>query len=385
LTDFPGNVIHDLIRMSTGNPQQFDPTERLLSLDVLRGFDMFWIVFGEVFVWSMVDHTDWNIFELIESQLEHPEWHGFTFYDLVFPLFMFIAGVSFPFSLAKRLERGESISSLHWHIIWRGVLLVLLGSIRKHNGILTFDFEKLIFPSVLGRIGLGCMFGSLIALHTRWRGQLAWAVGILAGYWAAMELIPIPEFGAGDHAPGHTLACYVDSYLFPGQRDGGRCHSEGLLSTFPAIVNVIAGILTGQWLIRGDRTGYQKTAGMALLGVVALGIGMCWDIVFPVNKTLWTSSFVMVTVGCSLLLLALFYLVIDVWKFRRGMLPLIVIGVNPLLIYMADGLIDFDGIADVVFGHRLYRVHPVVAECSGLALAWFGLYVLYRKRIFWRV
>lgn len=371
--------------MTSGEPLPRDRSERLLSLDVLRGFDMFWIVFGEVFVWSMVDHTDWKIFELIESELEHPRWNGFTFYDLVFPLFMFMAGVSFPFSMGKRFERGESFGSLHRHIIWRGALLVLLGSLRSSKGILLFDPDKMLYTSVLGRIGLGYMFGSLIALHTRWRGQLTWALGILLAYWAAMKLIPVPWFGAGDLAPDHTLACYVDRMILPGHVDRSHCSSEGILSTFPSIVNVLAGVLAGQWLMRTDRSGYQKAAGMFAVGALAWAIGKGWDTVFPINKTLWTSSFVMVTVGWSLMLLAVFYLVIDVWKFRRGLLPLVVIGVNPLLIYMADGLIDFYGISAVIFGEKLNRVHPVVADCSGLALAWVGLYVLYRNKIFWRV
>lgn len=356
-----------------------------MSLDVLRGFDMFWIVFGEVVVWSLADHTDWKFIPLIEAELEHPRWNGFTFYDLIFPLFMFIAGVSFPFSLAKRLDRGESMASLHWHIVSRGLLLVLLGCIRNGNGLLLFDFEEMSYPSVLGRIGLGYMFGALLALHTTWRGQLVWAVGILLGYWAALKLIPVPKFGAGDLTPGHTLNCYVDKMLLPGSGYHGRCNPEGILSTFPSIVNVLAGILAGQWLMRADRTGNQKAVGMLCVGALAWGVGKAWDFNFPINKNLWTSSFVLVTVGWSLLLLALFYLVIDVWKFRRGWLPLIVIGLNPLLIYMLDGFIDFHGIAEVVFGDRLEYVHPVVADCAGLPLAWLLLYILYRNKIFWRV
>ncbi|MEO2048647.1 MAG: DUF5009 domain-containing protein [Pirellulales bacterium] len=371
--------------MPESKPQSTFSSERLLSLDVLRGFDMFWITFGEVAIWSLAEHTNWKVFSLIEAELEHPSWHGFTFYDLIFPLFMFLAGVSFPFSLAKRLECGESMASIHWHIVRRGLLLVLLGLIRKNNGLLLFDFEELSYPSVLGRIGLGYMFGSLIALHTKLRGQIAWAIGILLGYWAALKLIPVPEFGANDLTPGHTLACYIDKILLPGSGYRGQCNSEGILSTIPSIVNVLAGIMSGQWLLRTDRTGYQKTTGMLCVGILAWGIGKVWDLTFPINKTLWTSSFVMVTVGWSLLLLALFYLVIDVWKLRKGWLPLIVIGVNPLLIYMADGLIDFYGISEVIFGDRLARVHPVVADCSGLFLAWALLSVLYRNKIFWRV
>ena len=157
------------------------------------------------------------------------------------------------------------------------------------------------------------------------------------------------------------------------------------MSTFPSIVNVLAGVMTGQWLRRKDKTGYQKVGAMLLAGILAWGIGKGWNVVFPINKSLWTSSFLMVTVGWSLMLLALFYLVIDVWKVRGGMLPLVVIGVNPLAIYMADRFIDFHGIAEVVFGDVLQHVHPVVADCSGFAIAWPILYIMYRNKIFWRV
>jgi predicted acyltransferase len=371
--------------MNSGEHQQLVPSERLLSLDVLRGFDMFWIVFGEVLVWSLSAHTDWKFLEVVNAELKHPAWHGFAFYDLIFPLFMFIAGVSFPLSLAKRLERGESMASIHWHIFTRTAILILLGTILSDKGLLMFEFSEMSYTSVLGRIGLGYMFGSLIALHTTWRGQLAWAIGILLGYWAALKFIPVPDFGAGDLTPGHTLNCYIDRMWLPGRGARFRCNSEGILSTIPSAVNVLAGILAGQWLMRGDKTGYQKAIGMGIVGAIAWGLGKAWDYDFPINKNLWTSSFVMVTIGWSLMLLALFYLVIDVWKFRRGLLPLIVIGVNPLLIYMADGIIDFDGIAEVVFGQNLTMVHPVVAECVGLVIAWYGLYILYRKKIFWRI
>jgi predicted acyltransferase len=162
------------------------PSGRLLSLDVLRGFDMFWIVFGEVVVWSLAEHTGWAICVRISAELTHPAWHGFTFYDLIFPLFLFIAGVSFPYSMASRLQRGQSMASLHWHVIQRGLILFVLGLLRKQHGLLALDFANMNYPSVLGRIGIAYVMGALIAMHTTWRGRVGWALALLLGYWAAI-------------------------------------------------------------------------------------------------------------------------------------------------------------------------------------------------------
>jgi predicted acyltransferase len=164
---------------------------RLMSLDALRGFDMFWIIGGEGLVAVLAAHTGWQIFHAMEEQLQHPDWNGFRAYDLIFPLFMFIAGVAMPFSLSKRLERGDGKLRLHAHVIRRGLLLVLLGMI--YNGMLLFDFENLRYPSVLGRIGLGYMFAGLIFLNTSVRAQVVCVAALLLGYWAALMYIPCPN------------------------------------------------------------------------------------------------------------------------------------------------------------------------------------------------
>ncbi len=365
-------------------PQVELSSERLLSLDVLRGFDMFWIVGGAQLVSSLAKDTGWRWLDRVTAELEHPEWHGFTLYDLIFPLFMFIAGVSFAFSLSKRRERGDSETDLHWHVVRRGLFLVLLGVVYN-NGLFVADFSDHRFGSVLGRIGLGTMFGGLIAMHASWRGLISWSVGILLGYWAILKLVPIPEFGAGDLAPGHTVVGYVDRLLMPGHLYQVVRDPEGLLSTLPSIVNVLAGVMTGLWLQKSGKAKSRTAGMMALAGMAALWVGKGWDFVLPVNKNLWTSSFVLVTVGWSLLLLAFFYLVVDVWKLRKWTLPLVVIGANPLAIYMAVRFIDFQAIAELVLGDAASRLHPTLVGSAGFGLAWLILYLMYRNRIFWRV
>lgn len=360
--------------------------ERLTSLDALRGFDMFWIIGGESVAHAAAKLTGWGGLVWLSGQLHHPEWHGFAFYDLIFPLFLFMAGVSMPFSFDKRLGRGDTWQELHRHVVVRGLLLVLLGLI--YGGLLKFEWETMRYPSVLGRIGLAYLFAGLIVLHTQLRGRLIWIVGLLVGYWAALKFIPVPGFGAGDLAPGHTLTDYIDRTLIPGRLYQGDRDPEGLLGTVPAIATALAGAITGQLLKNPRTTGYVKTAAMAVAGLACLGLAWLWNLDFPINKNLWSSSFVLHCAGWSLLFLALFYLVIDVWRLRWWTLPLVVIGSNSILIYMAQGVIDFGHTTHFFFDGLLGYAGQYKALLLAIALLtvkWFFLYLMYRKRIFLRV
>jgi predicted acyltransferase len=370
----------------TGRDTSVRGGERLISLDALRGFDMFWIMGGEAIVHAGAALTGWAALTWFSGQLEHPEWHGFAIYDLIFPLFLFIAGVAMPLSFEKRLARGDSKAQLYRHVIVRGLLLVLLGMI--FNGLLKFDWANMRYPSVLGRIGLAYLFAGLIVLNTGVRGQLVWIVGLLVGYWAAMKFIPVPGFGAGDLSPGHTLADYIDRLLIPGRLYRGDRDPEGLLSTVPAIGTALMGAITGQLLSSPRRSGYFKTAAMVLAGLICLGIALLWNLNFPINKNLWTSSFALYCAGWSLLLLAVFYLVIDVWKFRAWTLPFVVIGANSIFIYMAPVFIDFEYTTRSIFGGLLKNTASYQALLLATAVVlvkWLLLYLMYRKRIFLKV
>jgi predicted acyltransferase len=360
--------------------------ERLISLDALRGFDMFWIIGGERIVHAASELADWKWLTWLSGQLGHPEWHGFALYDLIFPLFLFIAGVAMPFSFEKRFLRGDSKQSLYRHVIIRGLLLVFLGMI--YNGLLKFDWATMRYPSVLGRIGLAYMFAGLIVLNTNRRGQIAWIVGLLVGYWAALKFVPVPDFGAGDLSPGHTLTDYLDRLLIPGRLHRGDRDPEGLLATIPAIATALGGALTGQ-LLKSDRhSGYFKTSVMVVAGLVCLGLAQLWNLNFPINKNLWTSSFVLHCAGLSLLLLSAFYLVIDVWRFRSWTLLFVVIGSNSILIYMAQRFVDFEYTTRFFFEGLLRNTGAYQAVLWAIAVVtvkWLFLYLLYRKRIFLRV
>jgi predicted acyltransferase len=368
--------------------------DRLVSLDALRGFDMFWIIGGVPILNEAAKLSGWPCLNWLSGQMHHTDWDGFTLYDLIFPLFLFIAGVAMPLAFEKRLERGENKVTLCQHVIMRGLLLVLLGMI--YNGLLKFDWPYSRVPSVLGRIGLAYLFAGLIVLSAGVRGQVAWTVALLGGYWAAMKFVPVPGFGPGDLAPGHNLADYIDSRVIPGMllHNNPSRDPEGLLSTVPAIGTALLGALTGQILKSKRYGGYSKTLAMIVAALACLGLALLWNRDFPINKNIWSSSFVLYCAGCSLLFLAFFYLVVDVWRLRTWTLPLVVIGSNSILIYMAHKFIKFDYASDFFFGGLLKHVgdyqylaayQPLLLAISVLIVKWLMLYFFYRKRIFLRV
>ncbi len=361
---------------------------RLASLDALRGFDMLWIVGGDVLVQALAKAFPGPFFGALDGQMRHVPWSGFHFYDLIFPLFLFLAGVTIPFSLVRRREAGEPLRCLYGKIAMRTGLLVLFGCV--YNGLLAFDFQQMRYASVLGHIGIAWGLAAVLALHVRPRGMLLWTGGLLLAYWAAMTLVPVPGYGAGVLTPEGNLAAWVDRHLLPGHLYGGVFDPEGLLCKIPAAALALLGVLAGEWL-RAPRpaSGNQKTAGLAGAGAVALGLGALWGVWFPVNKALWTSSFVLVAGGLSLLLLALFYWVIDVRGFRRWSFPFAVIGMNAIAIYLGAEIVDFGHTAEYVFGGAAglagERLQPVLLAAGVLLVEWTVLYFLYRKKVFLKV
>ena len=365
------------------------PAPRLASLDALRGFDMFWIVGGGTLATALSGYVAWPWLDWVVEHLEHKKWDGFAYYDLIFPLFLFIAGVAMPFSLTRRLEDGERKRRLYVRVFRRAALLVLLGFI--YNGLLRFDWETMRYPSVLGRIGLAYLFAALIVLRFGVISQFIWLVVILLGYWAAMTLIPVPGHGAGVLTMEGSLAGYVDRAVLPGRLYKEVHDPEGLLSTIPAIGTALLGALAGA-LLRARRPGpILTTIILAAAGWACLEIGELWNLTFPINKNLWTSSFALVAGGRSLLLLAGFYFVIDVCRLEFLVFPFIVIGMNPITIYLcAHGLIDFQHTTQALFGGALEHyaqepLRPVLWALSVLLVEWLFLFFLYRKKVFLRV
>jgi len=359
------------------------PRGRVVSIDALRGFDMFWIIGGGGLFAGLFTWLDNPVFRVLENQLHHSRWNGFTFEDLIFPLFLFIVGLSMPFSLTKRLDRGDSRRDLYVHIVKRTVILFVLGLI--YSGILDFNFERMRYAGVLQRISLCYFFTALIVMNTRVRGQAIWAGLILIFYWAAMKLIPVPDFGAGVLTPEGNLAGYIDRLFLPGRFCCYRFgDNEGILSTIPAVSTTLLGVLSGHWL-RSSPDMNRKVLGLTAAGAASLAAALLWHLFFPINKLVWSSSYVLFAGGWSVLLLALFYWIIDVRKYRKWAFPFVIIGLNPITIYVTQGVFDFGSIATIFvhgFIDHMGDFRPVFWSACVLAVKWLFLYFLYRQKIF---
>ena len=384
--------------VTTNIPQK---SQRLVSLDALRGFDMFWIMSGEGIVHALAKATNWPFFVWLSGQLHHTVWNGITFYDMIFPLFLFIAGVSTPYSLQKKIQQAgvDHAKDLPWAakkniyltMLKRTLILLLLGMVV--NGLLKFNgYPNIRFASVLGRIGLAWFFAGLIYLNFSTRGQAVWFAGLLLGYWAAMMLIPVPGYGAGVLTMDGSLESYIDRLLLPGRLHDKIHDPEGVLSTIPAIGTALLGVFTGSFLQSGRPrlSMLQKSGIMAVAGLLLIGLGSLWNITFPINKRLWTSSFVLYVGGFSLLFLTVFYILVDVWGFKKWAQPFVWIGSNSILIYLcAEGLVNFGHTANALFGGIINQTpivwQPVWQAASVTAIQLILLYWLYRKKIFFKI
>jgi predicted acyltransferase len=319
-------------------------------------------------------------------QVDHAEWEGFHFYDLIFPLFLFIVGVVIPFSLSRYTTSGASKAQAYRRITKRAIVLILLGFV--YWGILQFNFSSFRWPGVLQRIGICYFFASVAVLHLRIRGQAILLAGLLLLYWAILLFIPAPGRTAGDLTMEGNLAGYIDRQLIPGTY---CCYhygdNEGLLSTIPALGTALLGVLTGHWL-RSGKSRENILLGLLGGGAGCLIIGYLWWPVFPVIKNIWTSSYVMIAGGWSLLLLAAFYYIIELKQWKKWAFFFIVIGMNPITIYMMSTFVSFGAMGEFFLGgvaKLLPGLHDVVITIGTIACEWLVLYYFYKKGTFLRV
>ena len=360
---------------------------RIHSLDALRGFDMFWIMGGGSLFIGLGSLTKWSVFQWWAGQLEHVPWNGFHFYDMIFPLFLFIAGISFPFSLAKRTAMKDSRRSIYTYVIKRGVILVILGIF--YNEGLRFNFDTMRYSSVLGRIGLAWMFAALIYMNTKLSFRIVWFWTLLIGYWLLLLLFPAHDLGSIDpFSQEGNLSGFIDRLILPGRLSFGNYEPQGLFSTIPAIGIPLLGMFTGEFLMSNylkDNL-LRKVFYLALSGIAFIFIAAIWDGFFPINKNLWSSSFICLTCGISLLLFSCFYLVIDVWHFKKWAFFFVVIGMNPITIYLACKIIKFDSASKFFFGgliNLLPNTWTSFIDGIGITtIGWIFLYILYKKKIF---
>jgi predicted acyltransferase len=373
------------------NNSQLDTT-RLVSLDVFRGISIAGMVLvNNPGTWS---HIYWP--------LEHAAWHGWTPTDLIFPFFLFIVGVAVPLAFARRIEQGTARRKLYLQIIKRTVIIFLLGEFLA--GFPYFHLSTIRIPGVLQRIAVCYLFASIIFLATKARMQVVITIALTVIYWLAMTRLHAPGYAVGDLSKEGSVASYIDRWVFGPHiwKQGIVYDPEGLLSTIPAIATTLLGVLTGQWL-RTERDKQEKLNGMFVAGAVCIVVGWCWNAFFPINKSLWTSSYVFFTGGLALELLALCYWLIDLKGYRRWAKPFVVFGVNAIALFVGTGLMaKLMGLIKLPWGEKqislqgwifnkffLSWASPINASLAYaivFLLLWLGLmWILYARKLFIRI
>ena len=363
--------------------------DRLTSLDALRGFDMFWIIGGAgVFIafFAMLGFPDTWIAALMK-QFTHVEWKGFRFYDLIFPLFVFISGVTVPYSVLSRKAKGTSVSTLQIRIIRRSAIIVLIG---LSFSFFKFQLEALRLYQVLWLIGMSYLIGASITLHVEsWKTRLIIFFSVLVVYHLAIFYLPYP--GKGDAiTPENNLAAWLDRNFIPTNLYRVVYDPEGTIRVFSSGMLGLLGGLAGQRIKAYQQPELRCGGELAVAGLVSLLLGWIWSFAFPIIKDLWSPSFVLWSAGWSLLLLAAFYTVLDVWKVKWLGWFFVPIGMNAITIYACQWYFPFTGSRDFFF----QGLSKLFANEGGkqfvlwgglVLLQWLFLYALYRKRIFIRV
>jgi predicted acyltransferase len=360
-------------------------SERLMSLDALRGFDMFLIIGGGRTVRDFIKAINIGPLNKLLPQFEHIPWEGFAFWDIIMPLFLFIVGVAMPFSFIKRLRLDNNKAKLYRHIIVRSVLLFVLGMAAQGN-LLAYDLSKLhIYCNTLQAIAAGYLIASVIILNLRLIWQIATTAGLLLLFWALMALVPVPEYGRGDLTAQGNLAIYIDRMILGPFEDGTSY--TWILSSMTFACTVMLGVFAG-YILRLQKSTSNKTLLLSAVGLVCLLLGLLWHLRFPMIKHLWTSSFVLFAAGLSYFLLAGFYYVIDVLKLRRWAFGFVVIGMNAIFAYMANSLFNFRNIGNIFVGglvRFLANWGTFVQSLAGFVSIWLILYWMYRKKTFIKI
>lgn len=370
---------------------------RLLSLDALRGFDMFWIIGGGSLLTVLAKLTGSGWLAALALQMEHVSWEGFRFIDLVFPLFMFIAGIAIPLSIKSRLTGNVSKNDLIMKAFKRMIILILLGFL--YNGIFKNGFENARYASILGQIGIAWFIASVIIIWSKSiKTILFWLVGILIAVAFFQLLVPVPEIGAGILTPEGCMNGYIDRLILPGRlaydSEGAMIAGEGvmealgILSTVSAIGITLMGAIAGNILLQGTLTEYRKTGILVVVGVTLIFAALLLSPFYPIIKKCWTSTYNLLAGGISFLLIAFFYLVIDVWRFQRWSFYFRVIGMNSIFIYLFYRIVPVWDIVGYFIGWitmSMGDADNLISVIGVLTGEWLLLYFMYKKNILIKV
>jgi len=397
------------------NLRSGDPSSRLMSLDALRGFDMFWIVGGAGIVRVLEKFTGSSVLGGIRAQLSHVEWAGFRFYDLIFPLFVFIAGVSLVFSTRKSVERHGQLGAVR-RLLIRGFLLFLIGVF--YSGGMSAGLDEIRWLGVLNRIAIASTVAGLLVIFLTVRTLAAVTAGILLGYWGLMQFVSFPalrlEKGAiaeeiartgktnlhqlyrstssrvsGRYDPGYNLANHLDFQYLPGRKYDTYYDPEGLLSNLPAVATCLLGVLAGFLITCTSIPAARRTLLLMAAGVGCLTVGYLWSFQFPIIKKIWSSSFVLFAGGWSFLLLAVFFQIVDVWRYRFWCRPFVWIGTNAITIYLMSSFVGYPKVFGRFLSPELKSQMGVSGEIlmavGGLLVLFLFARSLYRRNLFLRL
>lgn len=370
-------------------PQPDLAKKRLVSIDALRGVDMIMICGVDAVFHQLEGKTGLAWIDAVAKQFEHPVWVGFTFYDFIFPLFLFIAGVSIPFSLSSALEKGVSKKELYKKAFVRMLLLIGLGMLDKNAPFPFFDWPHIRLGSVLGRIGLAGFVTVVLYLNLNSVKRLYVVGSILVVYYACLMLIPVPGYGAGDLSFEGNLVGWIDRTFLPGRLLQVTYDELGIITQFPAMCLTLLGAFAGEILKNNSLSDQKKFTRLLLFGIAGIALALIWNLHFPIAKRLWTSSYILLTAGMAFVSLSIFYLIIDILNIKKWSFIFVVIGMNSLTIYMIYRFVNFRHTSRLLF-EGLYngldeKWLSVFESFGALVLVWCFLYFLYRKKIFFKV
>jgi predicted acyltransferase len=377
-----------------------DPfSKRLLCLDIYRGL----AVAGMIIVDNpgSDEHAYWAI--------KHTEWNGWTPADLIFPSFLFLVGISIVYSFHSRLQRGESRKTIAFHALKRSVLLIAIGLFVNASPFWGLDLHTWRFEGVTQRIGLCYLAAALLELYADRRLQILAFVSCLVGYWAILRFMPVPGIGTPGHEipfmdPNQNITAWLDRKLFMGHLYNDTRDPEGLIHTIPAVGTTLIGLFAGHWM-RSQKNVPRMLLGLATAGILGLAAGKLWNLTFPINKNLWTSSFVLFTGGFTLLFLALLYWAFELKRWPGWCtMPILVLGMNAIAGFVADSFVYGPGYSFMANGpdgqkvswHEAAQAYlqaagmsaanaSLVYSLGALAFCWFLLWLLWRKRVFLKV
>lgn len=374
------------------------PSERLLCLDIYRGL----AVAGMI----LVDNPGSD--DLAYGPIKHADWNGWTSADFIFPSFLFLVGISMVYSFAPRIQRGESRKQILLRALKRSLILIAIGLFVNASPIIGLDLHAWRFEGVTQRIALCYFAASILVLWSSRRGMWIAMCACLLGYWALLRFVPVPGLGVPGHSipfmdPDRNLAAWLDRKLFMGHLYNGSRDPEGILSTIPAIATTLMGVLTGYWL-RSERSSGAKAIRMLCAGILGLVAGEIWNFWFPINKNLWTSSFVLFSGGFALVFLSFLYWTLEIKKWRGAWtMPILVFGTNAIAGFVADSFVYGPGYSFTVRSPsgpvtwhdaaqaKLVSLSASAANASliyslaAVLFCWILLWFLWRKQIFLKV